>query len=88
MDGIYRIFQQRVHVVPSKAGADLGYGKYGKTHCGTNSLIFRGSIVWNSLSSVVKSSSTLPEFKKSIKSIGTVRASDAFLKVQGPIRKF
>ena len=42
---------------------------------GTNSLLFRGSLLWNALPSVVKSSPTLRKFKKNITTIGTINCS-------------
>ena len=46
-----------------------------KTHsiyCGTNAVHFRGSLIWNNLPAVVKSSNSSFEFKNKIKNIGAI----------------
>ena len=42
------------------------------TRYGTNSIQFRGSLVWNNLPSFIKTSSSVAIFKKNIKSIGNI----------------
>ena len=42
------------------------------TYYGTNSVHFRGSLIWNNLSMDIKSSKSLPEFKTKIKNFGNI----------------
>ena len=50
----------------------LGLSKTHSFYYGTNAVHFRGSLIWNNLPAVVKSSDSLFEFKSKIKSIGDI----------------
>ena len=55
-----------------KKGPILGLPKAHSFYYGTNAIHFRGSLIWNNLPAVVKSSETLFEFKNKIKNIGDI----------------
>ena len=42
------------------------------TYCGTNSVHFRGSLIWNNLLRDIKSSKSVSEFKTKIQSFGNI----------------
>ena len=52
-----------------RKGPFLGLPKVDSFYYGTNAVHFRGSLIWNNLPAVVKSSDSLFEFKNKIKNI-------------------
>ena len=52
--------------------ATLGLPKTHSFYYGTNAIHFRGSLIWNNLPAVVKSSDSSFEFKNKIKNIGDI----------------
>ena len=55
-----------------RKGRFLGLPKTHSFYYGTNAVHFRGSLIWNNLPAVVKSSDSLFEFKNKIKNIGDI----------------
>ena len=55
-----------------RKGPILGLPKTHSFYYGTNAIHFRGSLIWNNLPAVVKSSNSLFEFKNKIKNIGAI----------------
>ena len=55
-----------------RKGPFLGLPKAHSFYYGTNAVHFRGSLIWNNLPAVVKSSDSLFEFKNKIKNIGDI----------------
>ena len=55
-----------------RKGPILGLPKTHSFHYGTNAIHLRGSLIWNNLPAVVKSSDSLFEFKNKINIIGDV----------------
>ena len=55
-----------------RKGPIFGSPKTHSFYCGTNAIHFRGSLIWNNLPAVVKSSNSLFEFKNKIKNIGDI----------------
>ena len=55
-----------------RKGLFLGLRKAHSFYYGKNAVHFRGSLIWNNLPAVVKSSDSLFEFKNKIKSIGNI----------------
>ena len=55
-----------------RKGPFLGLPKTHSFYYGTNVVHFRGSLIWNNLPAVVKSSDSLLEFKNKIKNIGDI----------------
>ena len=55
-----------------RKGPFLGLPKTHSFYYGTNAVHFRGSLIWNNLPAVVKSSDSLFEFKNEIKNIGDI----------------
>ena len=55
-----------------RKGPFLGLPKTHTFYYGTNAVHFRGSLIWNNLPAVVKSSDSLFEFKNKIKNIGDI----------------
>ena len=55
-----------------RKGPILGLPKTHSFYYGTNAIHFRGSLIWNNLPAVVKSSKSLFEFKNKIKNIGDI----------------
>ena len=53
-------------------GPILGLPKTHSFYYGTNAIYFRGSVIWNNLPTVVKSSDSFFEFKNIIKNIGDI----------------
>ena len=53
-----------------RKGPILGLPKIHSFYYGTNTVHFRGSLIWNNLATVIKSSDSLFEFKNKIKNIG------------------
>ena len=55
-----------------RKGPILGLPKTHSFYNDTNAVHFRGSLIWNSLPTVVMSSNSLFEFKNKIKNIGDI----------------
>ena len=55
-----------------RKGPILGVTKTRSFYYGTNDIHFRGSLIWNNLPAIVKSSNSLLEFKNKIKNIGDI----------------
>ena len=55
-----------------RKGSILGLPKTNSFYYGTNAVHFRGSLIWNNLPAVIKSSDSLFEFKNKIKNIGDI----------------
>ena len=55
-----------------RKGPFLGLPKTHSFYYGTNAVHFRGCLIWNNLSAVVKSSGSLFEIKNKIKNIGDI----------------
>ena len=55
-----------------RKGPILGLPKTHSFYYGTNAIHFRGSLIWNNLPAVAKSSNSLFEFKNKIKNIGDI----------------
>ena len=55
-----------------RRGPILGLPKSHSFYYGTNAIHFRGSLIWNNLAAVVKSSDSLIEFINKIKNIGDI----------------
>ena len=55
-----------------RKGLVFGLPKTHSFYYGTNAIHFRGSLIWNNLPAVVKSSNSLFEFKNIIKFIGDI----------------
>ena len=55
-----------------RKGPLLGLPKTHSFYYGTNAIHFRGSLIWNNLPAVVKSSDSLFEFKNKITNIGDI----------------
>ena len=55
-----------------RKGPILGLPKTHSFYYGTNAIHFRGSLIWNNLPAIVKSSNSLFEFKNKIKNIGDI----------------
>ena len=63
---------EKGHAYNLRKGPFLGLPKARSFYYGTNAVHFRGSLIWNNPSAVVKSSNSLFEFKNKIKNIGYI----------------
>ena len=72
---IKEIFQMKDQSYNLRNNNNLQLPPSKSTTFGTNSLVFKGSLIWNMLSPLIKNSSTLNEFKNKIKTSGAVKCS-------------
>ena len=71
-DFIWSFFKQKKLSYNLKEGPALNLPRTQSTYCVTNTIHFRGSLVWNNLLAKVKSSNSVFEFKTKIKNLGNI----------------